>query len=276
MTLEAFMDQEEITDKYLSYILDWNDPFETPVVVQHEGVSVVRDDLLTVSPGVPCGSKVRFFDALLHRYSEIEEWVYGSSPACGYAQISLPAACRVRGSESHIFMAKRDPKNYHEYQKRGIELGGIYHWVPNGMLNVTEARAREYVNEQPSRRKLVEIGGDHPVIIGSVIKVARSMGVVPDVVWSSGSSGTLTRGLQYAWPDAEVHVVQVGHKMKPEQIGRAEHHVADYDFFKAPEADLMPPFPSVAEYDAKAWIKMVEYYAGEVPEKNVLFWNVGG
>ena len=42
-------------------------------------------------------------------------------------------------------MAERSPEKYHAYQKKGIALGAEYHWVPNGMLVVTQKRARDYV-----------------------------------------------------------------------------------------------------------------------------------
>jgi hypothetical protein len=37
----------------------------------------------------------------------------------------------------------------------------------------------------------------------------------------------------------------------------------------------MPPFPSAPEYDAKAWLPMMEYYKTHDMIHPVLFWNVG-
>ena len=144
-------------------------------------------------------------------YAHIEEWVFGSCPATGYAQISLPYVCNRHGKKTVLFMADRKPENRHRYQQRGIRMGAEYHWVPNGMLSVTQKRARDYVEESPKTRALLPLGLEHPTVIASTIKVARDLPIDPSKeVWTVGSSGTLNRGLQLAFPDAEVHVVRVG------------------------------------------------------------------
>ena len=89
-------------------------------------------------------------------------------------------------------------------------------------------------------------------------------------IWSVGSSGTLTRGLQMAFPDKEVNVVSVGHKMKQHEIGRANLYLTKYKFMQEVKKEDKPPFPSVPTYDAKAWAVMKQY-----AKKGALFWNVG-
>jgi len=238
---------------------DWKDSFPTPVVEEHGGFVVVRDDLLDG------GSKMRFADYLIQSQQEIEEWVYGSSPATGYAQISLSCLCRKYGKKAVIFMADRAKDNLHEYQLRAIESGATMKWVPNGMLSVTEKRARDYVKESPSNRRLLPIGFDHPSVIASVSWVARNMDIAPREVWTVGSSGTLTRGLQQAWPDASFHCVAVGHRG---DYGRAKVYRCEIPFNK--ETKVKPPFPSAPTYDAKAWEFMKEHAS-----PGALFWNVG-
>ena len=72
---------EEIDDDYLELVKNWKDPYPTPQLVEHDGILVVRDDLLNA------GSKVRFVDYLIGSNTDINEWVFGSCPATGYAQI---------------------------------------------------------------------------------------------------------------------------------------------------------------------------------------------
>ena len=89
-------------EDYLNLIGDWKDPNPDPVVVEHDGYFVVRDDLLDV------GSKARAGDYLIGHSEEnknVEECVYGSSPATGYAQIRLPYLCNRYGKKAVIFMA---------------------------------------------------------------------------------------------------------------------------------------------------------------------------
>ena len=258
---------------YRAVIPNWRDPFPAPVIEQHEGIYVVRDDLLNA------GTKVRGADYLIghcpnHRH--ITEWVYGSCPATGYAQISLPFLCNRYNKRAVIFMAARSMDKLHEYQRRGISLGAEYHWVKDGMLAVTQKRARDYVAESPTTRALLPIGLEHPTVFASFVVVARNLPVVPRTVWSIGSSGTLSRALQQAWPHAEVHVVSAGgHTMGERERGRAIFHPTKYKWNQAVKQSERPPFPSAPEYDAKAWRPMLEYYETHERREPILFWNVG-
>ena len=250
---------DDTTEEYLSMIGDWEDSLPSPVIEEHEGIQVVRDDLLGG------GSKIRFADYLIQSQPEIEEWVYGSSPATGYAQISLSYLCRKYGKKAVIFMAERAWDKLHDYQIEALKVGADMKWVPNGMLSVTEKRARDYVEQDPKVRRLLPIGFHHDTVIASIIRVALSIDIRPNEVWTVGSSGTLTRGLQLAWPDADFHCVTVGHKG---DYGRAKTYGCEIPFNKP--AKVIPPFPSAITYDAKAW-----EYIKQHASPGALFWNVG-
>lgn len=250
----------------------WSDPNPDPIVEKVGKFYVVRDDLLDV------GSKARSLDFLIGHhptYAHVREWVFGSCPFCGYAQISLPVVCRKYDKIATLFMAARKPENFHEYQKRAINLGAIINWVPNGMLAVTEKRARDYAAEKPYR-EVLPIGLEHPIVIQSIAKVARNMDIYPDEFWVAGSSGTMNRGLQQGWPKAKAHVVQVGHKMSQRQVGNAMMFSSPYKFDKPVKPEDAPPFPSASNYDAKVWSIMRDHYAGQdISNKTILFWNIG-
>ena len=262
-----------LSDKeLLDMICDWQDPNPAPVIELHNGIHVVRDDLLNY------GSKIRFVDYFIGHAPEnkkVTEWVFVSCPATGYAQISLPVVCKRYEKKAVLFMAERSMDKLHDYQKRGIELGTIYHWVKMGMLNVTQSHAKKYTAEDPVHRRVLPLGLEHETVLSSIIKVARSLPIKPKEVWSVGSSGTISRGLQLAFPDADIHVVQVGHTMKPREIGRAIHHISPYKFDKPVRINEMPPFPSAPTYDAKGWKPMIDWYKTNDKKGDVLFWNVG-
>ena len=252
---------------YLQIVKDWIDPNPEPVLKMHEDYIVLRDDRLGA------GTKVRGIDYLIGHmpeFKETKEWVFGSCPATGYAQISLPVVCSKYDKKAVLFMAERKRENLHGYQIKGLSLGADYRWVPNGMLNVTQKRAKDYVNENSTERALLPLGLEHPSVIGSFIKVARALHLNPKEVWSVGSSGTLNRSLQLAWPDAEIHVVSVGHNMKEREIGRAIYHRSELKFDRPVKPEDAPPFPSAPTYDAKAW-KFIREHAAP----GALFWNVG-
>ena len=135
-------------------------------------------------------------------------------------------------------------------------------------------RAREYANENPKKRILLPLGLEHPKVLEDIRELAKDIEIEYNIkiseIWSVGSSGTLTRGLQMAFPDKDVNVVSVGHKMKQHEIGRAKLYLTKYKFMQEVKEEDKPPFPSVPTYDAKAWPVMREY-----AKKGSLFWNVG-
>ena len=274
LTMSSLFPEDDLATHYLNQIGNWQDPYPTPLIEIHHGIHIVRDDVLNA------GTKVRGADYLIGhdpRYTHIREWVYGSCPATGYAQISLPTVCARYQKQAVLFMAQRRLDALHPYQQRGIDAGADVRWVPSGMLSVTQARAREYVAESPTTRMLLPMGLDHPTVSGSFIRVARNIPLAPRYVWSVGSSGTLNRALQLAWPDAEVHVVSTGHQMTEHEIGCAQFHRSPYAWKQAVPVQERPPFPSAVEYDAKAWMPMLNWYRTVRPVNSgdVLFWNVG-
>jgi hypothetical protein len=268
---EAFENKwnmEDFAELALASIGKWKDPYPKPILQDFKSYYVIRDDLLGF------GSKIRFIDYLIGHCPEtknIKEWCFGACPATGYAQISLPFVCERYGKEAHLFMAKRNKENYTEYQKKGIEIGAQYHWIPDGMLPVTKARAREYVEKKPKERMSFPLGLEHITVLGSIIRVARDIfdKTYTGEVWTVGSSGTLNRGLQLAWPKAHLNVVSVGHTMSEYEVGRATYWKSEYKFDKPVKEKDIPPFPSVPTYDAKGWSFVKKYGS-----PNALFWNV--
>ena len=124
-------------------------PYQFPklIIEEHEGFHIVRDDLLEG------GSKRRFVDRMIREEiaEGAEEFIYGGCPANGYAQLSLTLQAKEYGKKAIFFMAKRSLDNLHPYQKQALEYGADIRWVPNGMLQVTKARAREYFYEDPKK-----------------------------------------------------------------------------------------------------------------------------
>jgi len=239
---------------------------KTPVVIQHEEFRVVRDDLL------PGGTKVRLAKALFDAYPDITEWCYGGGIAYGYAQIALAIACKQYGKDFTMWLAKR--KELHPYTKRAVAEGAKLIEVNMGMLSVTKARSREYAAKKDYRMD-IPMGLDIEPCLAELERVARELslhfGAPPKEVWTVAASGTLTRGLQRAWPKAKFYAVQVGHKLTDAELGRAELIECPLKFQQKPKKEDLPPFPSALNYDAKLW-QYVKKYAS----KNALVWNVAG
>lgn len=225
-----------------------------PVIAVHDGILVVRDDLL------PGGTKVRVVPDLLVGATE---WVY-AGPAQGYAQVALAAACAEVGHRATLFLAARNEPA--PLTRQALALGAKVVQVKAGRLNVLQARARTYAEMAGAR--YLELGLKLPGMRDALAEVARSLPLQdpPEQVWVTAGSGTLAQALAQAWPDADLHAVQVG--KPPELPNGATLHVAPEAF--ADPAEHPPPFPSASSYDAKAW-RFVRAYA----EPGALFWNVG-
>ena len=227
-----------------------------PIIEKHEGFLVVRDDLLAG------GSKRRFIRPLIES-SPKNEWVYASQ-SNGYAQISLAYVCRDLGKQATLFIPKC--KELHPCSQAAEAAGAKLIQVPMGRLSNCTAKARAYVAERDA--ELAPFGFDCPLVLAEIERVAMLLPVFPTEVWSVVSSGTLTRGLQRAWPWANFYGVSIGHKPDDTQKGWAEVYEAPEDY--AANAKYPPPFPSAVGYDAKVW-RFIRAQA----KPGALFWNVG-
>lgn len=222
-----------------------------PEIREHDGVLVVRDDLL------PGGTKRRVIGRFL---LGADEFVY-ASPAYGHAQIALALACRDAGKRATIFTAQR--ASPHPMTRETLKAGAKIVMVPSGYLSNVQAKAREYC--RASGAVLFPFGMAFPAFVEALAGIARSLPVSPREFWSVAGSGTLSRALQMAWPGAKAMAVRVG---KRPDCGAARLFVAP-ERFEAPCA-IPPPFPSSLSYDAKAW-----RFVRQFGTAGALFWNVG-
>jgi hypothetical protein len=99
---------------YLNKVKDWTDPNPPPVVEQHDGVYVVRDDFLVG------GTKERIYDYMVQN-DPAKEWVYGGGSRWGYGQIGLAAVCKKYGKRATVFIAAA--KELHPSSVKAQELG---------------------------------------------------------------------------------------------------------------------------------------------------------
>ena len=227
-----------------------------PVVVEHDGVLVVRDDLF------PGGTKARFMPML---FEGSDEAVY-ASPAEGGAQTALATVARSLGKRATIFVAKR--ARPHARTLEASRLGAKVVSIAPGYLSVVKVRAREYCERTGAQ--LVPFGVNMPEAIETIAAAARSTGIEPDEVWCAAGSGVLSRALAKAWPNARRHAVQVGHALTKEEVAGATIHIHPLLFGR--EGRARAPFPSDLHYDVKAW-EMCKARRGA---GLVLFWNVTG
>jgi DNA modification methylase len=243
-----------------------------PVIEKVDRFMVVRDDLLEG------GTKMRVLLPLIQA-TDFETFVYATS-ATGYAQIALAIACRMLGRKAVIFAAER--KQLHERTLRAQAAGATIVQVPHGYLNVVQGRAREFCQQQPRTMYVPFGGGLKPgvqqldefvkefVRVGNqaLTDVAAALPVKPKEVWTAAGSGTLTRALQLAWPDATFCTVRVGAAV---DVGRARLYTAPEKYEQRAKLPPPFPFPCCDTYEAKVW-----QFMKDDGSDGALFWNVAG
>ena len=226
-------------------------------IENHASICVVRDDL------TPGGTKARFVPRL---FDQSDEVVY-ASPAQGGAQFTLAYVAHDLGKRCTIFVAERAVP--HPRQLEAKALGAKIVQIPFGMLSNVQAKAKAYAQEVGAT--LAPFGMDTPVAIDLIADAAIALKQSPDEVWCAAGSGTLSRALQKAWPDAKHFAVAVGRNIPAKVLGIATQ-IRYPKPFEA-HAMLTPPFPADPHYEAKAWEFCLLHRS---KGKRVLFWNVVG
>ena len=248
--------RHEAKEYYLNLAGDWEDPNPKPVVKVHEGVRVVRDDLLV-------GSKVRGGDCLVSNIKE-KTLVY-VQPRTGLAGVSLLDVAKRHGKKVKLFMPSSKQISHH--QACCIEQGAEYEFHRIAAMPNLNAIAKRWADENDDAY-FIPLGLKHELVTAGFVKAASQI-KEPEEVWTVISTGVLHRALQIAWPNATFHCVAVSRNMKSGEIGhdRITSHALP---FTTPIKEGLPPFPSVATYDAKAWASIPKN-----TDRDILFWNVG-
>lgn len=99
-----------------------------------------------------------------------------------------------------------------------------------------------------------------PAVTAGIVNFANQLPEPPEF-WCAVSTGTMVRGLQIGWPNSVAHGVAVARNIKKGEIGEAIVESATVPFLKPVNSDKLPPFPTTATYDAKAFEAFDKYAA---------------
>lgn len=215
-----------------------------------------RTFMLIQDTVLPAGTKQRgiaFFQRL--KESGINEIVTYAT-VYGYGQVATAWCCRAVGLLCTIFLPETFPRT--RMTRDAMKLGasivdiGPDNGYPTG--TVLSMKARNYAQKESDRR-LIELGLDDPDFIQALAEgiIAAKDNIYPQRIWVAGGSGVLARALAKAFPEAELHIVQVGRKIYPDILAGIKHVL-----YTSPEAfrnnaEIVPPYKSLRHYDAKIW-----------------------
>ena len=252
----GLMQPEEAKEYYLELASGWEDPNPAPVEVIHDGVRVIRDDLIV-------GSKTRGGDCLISKIKE--ETIAYVQPRTGLAGVSILDAAKRHNKKVRLYMPSSKKISHHQACciEQGAEVS--FHRIaamPNlNIIAKEDARKNGYY--------FIPLGLKHELVTAGMVKVASALRA-PDEVYVATSTGVLTRALQIAWPNAKFTSVAVSRNMKAGELGRASVISEPKPFTASEGVDNLPPFPCIDTYDGKVW-KYIPKNTG----RNILFWNVG-
>ena len=241
---------------------DWQDPLDPPIIKNHNGFNVVRDDMMGF------GSKCRFGDILVQK-APTDTIVY-VQPKFGFAGISLAYLAAKYNKKLVLFMPSS--KEISDHQAICIERGAIAKFRRIAAMPNLNKIAKEWAED--NNATFIPLGLRHELVTAAAVKVASDIADrhgYPKEVWSAISTGVLQRSLQIAWPDAEFHAVAVSRNIKTGELGKAKVYSHPKVFEANVDAEYYPPFPSAMNYDAKAWEFMNKY-----GNPGAWMWNVGG
>lgn len=241
---------------YLHLARNWTDPYPKPVVKQHDGIRVVREDIIT-------GTKVRGASALVSTVEE-DTLVY-VQPRVGLAGVSLLDVAEKYNKKVVLFMPSS--KRISDHQACCIERGAkpMFHRIA-AMPNLNKL-AQTWAEK--NNAYFIPLGLKHELVTAGIVKTAMQI-KAPKKCYIAISTGVLARALQIAWPETEFISVAVSRNLKHGELGRSKVISDSLLFQKAEDFSNLPPFPTVPTYDGKVW-KYIPKNSGE----DILFWNVG-
>lgn len=252
----GLMSPEAAKDYYLSLCEGWTPYNPDPVVVEHEGVKVVRDDLIV-------GTKTRAGDLLAAKLNS--DTIVYCQPRTGLAGVSIMDVARHHNKKVVLFMPSSKRVSLH--QACCIEQGCTPIFERIAAMPNLNIMAKNWAMER--KYSFVPLGLKHELATAGIVYAASKI-PEPDEVWVAISTGVLSRALQIAWPNAKFNCVAVARNLKEGELGRANVISEPLEFQTPEKKENLPPFPTIATYDGKVW-KYIPKNSG----KNILMWNVG-
>lgn len=245
---------KDAKDYYLSLAEGWIPYNPDPIVIDHDGVRVVRDDLVV-------GTKTRAADLLASKINN-DTMVY-SQPRVGLAGVSLLDVAKHHNKKVVLFMPASKRISLH--QACCIERGAIPIFERIAAMPILNIKAKEWADKHNAF--FIPLGLKHELATAAIVHTASKI-FEPEEVYVAISTGVLSRALQIAWPNAKFTCVAVARNLKAGELGRASVISEPLEFMQ--EEPIQPPFPTVRTYDAKVW-KYIPKNTG----RNILMWNVG-
>jgi hypothetical protein len=157
-----------------------------------------------------------------------------------------------------------------------IDLGANVIEVPSGYLSNIQNKANTYCKKTNSKQIPFGLNTEtaRKTISNRIQEIIKKLGKEPDEIWCAIGSGVLVEGILRGTKTAKVIGVQVGKEYKlginAFSDGFDRLVIIPYPKSFNKNSNVIPPFKSTQNYDAKAW----EHCIKTKKNANILFWNV--
>lgn len=212
----------------------------------------------------PAGLKAFGAEKLIAETKE-EVLVY-CAPRVGHAPDAIATLAKMYGKKCVFFCPAS--KQASKHQAVLFAHGADLRFIKIAAMPTLNVYARRWAEKHGAKFLPFGLSGI-PQVTAGLVNMASKI-PEPSEVWMAVSTGTTIRALQIAWPSSNCRGVAVARNMKDGEIGKAVLRAASVPFLKPVKKDELPPFPTTATYDAKAWGDFVKH-----GKPGSIFINVG-
>jgi hypothetical protein len=211
-------------------------------------INVFQDGVLT--GGTKQRALIPLLQSLMPRYNE---FVYAGH-IIGYAYTAIAYGCWLLGAKSTSFVQGTTKTT--SYQ-RAIHYGGEVRKY-NQSLEYVRNIAETYTAGKPNAY-IFPLGFSFPAyeeMLSNALRISLPPRIEPQRLWVIAGSGTLLQVFGKLWPNTELLAVLVGKNIWEDQFD--PQIWKRITIYKAPQrygarTELLPPYASVSNYDAKIW-----------------------
>lgn len=244
--IPAGMTKAQAREHYMEMLVDMKPRrLAYPEVQGFEGKWIFRGDL--------CEAGLKAYGAEFLIQSCKEDVLVYCAPRVGQAMDSIATLALLYGKSCVFFCPASAEAS--DYQAALLSYPNVeLRFVRIAAMPSLNGYAEKWAKKHGAR--FLPFGlAKTPLVTAGLVHLAaeieEEIGHEPTEVWMAVSTGTAIRAFQIAWPSTAVHGIAVARNMHPGEIGEARLISSPLPFLK--DAKEQPPFPSTANYDAKAW-----------------------
>jgi hypothetical protein len=178
----------------------------------------------------------------------LDTFVY-VAPRVGHAPEAIANLAQLYGKKA-VFFAPAS-KEVSKHQAVVIAYGAELRFVKTPAMPTINIYAKRWAEKHGAQYLNFGLSGI-PAVTAGIVNFAHGLKEPPEF-WCAVSTGTMIRGLEIGWPNAIPYGIAVARNLKSGEIGRAIVESATVPFLKPVKPEKLPPFPTTATYDAKAF-----------------------